>query len=71
MNQLKRACALLLSLGLTLSLAACGSTPANDDNTPVEPPVSSTPEETPAMIDRVPVGAMVVTVALRKGLPFL
>ena len=33
MNQLKRACALLLYLGLTLSLAACGSGRAQPSGT--------------------------------------
>ena len=33
--------------------------------------MGSTPEETPAMMDRVPVGAMVVTVPLRRGAPSL
>lgn len=44
---MKKALSILLSAALVLSLAACGSTPSNDDNTPVEPPISSAPEEMP------------------------
>ncbi len=44
---MKKAVSILLSAALVLSLAACGSTPPNDDSAPVEPPVSSAPEETP------------------------
>lgn len=48
---MKKALFILLSTALVLSLAACGSTPANDDNTPAEPPVSSAPVETPEASD--------------------
>lgn len=48
---MKKALSILLSVALALSLAACGSTPSNDDTTPVEPPVSSAPEETPDASD--------------------
>ena len=50
MNQLKRACALLLSLGLTLSLAACGSgraQPSGTADTTPAPVETAAPEPTP------------------------
>ena len=50
MNQLKRACALLLSLGLTLSLAACGSggaQPSGTADTTPAPLETAAPEPTP------------------------
>ena len=48
---MKKALFILLSTALVLSLTACGSKTANDDNTPAEPPVSSAPVEPPEASD--------------------